>query len=644
MLAAFRSIVRSPILLVLIIGPLIVGFAIFGVSDIFVRTGDAVALVGPERVTQVELARAYNQRLQREQVDNPTLTSETARLNGLGDTVLSELIIGARIRAMANDLNLAVSDEQVVNEIDGYEVFRDPVTGRHDNAAYSQYLSNQRISAEQFEDNVREDLLRRQLVDALFAGLRTPEGYASAIQEYQNERRSFRAIVVPPQAAGDVGEPDDAALQTVIDENPQYFTIPERRSFTLVRFRVEDFTRDVVIDEADIRDQYDYEIDSGQLGEPATRSFTQMRFEDADTARAAADRLNAGERATDIAADLGVDAPFSQTDRQAYQIPDEALADALFSMSEGEAAAVEGRLGWFVVRVTAAQDAEIPAFETRRADIRQLMARSEAEDLMYDAMGAYESAISGGATLEEAAEAANIPYEYFGPTDAQFRDSRGFPAQYRADSGQWIAANEEQPEVIAAVFEQTPGFETELDPYGDGDYFALRVDSVTASSIRDLDDAREDAATVWRLQTVDARLEDIVNDARARAQAGEALDSIAASIPGARVEAASLTRSETAAPFGRDAISAAFFMEEGDVQRARSADNRSHLVLVLDEITSDADTSAEDLFELRSLIAEQFQADLDRSLSAALAAKYPERVDATLRDQALGVIDASSLQ
>ena len=181
---------------------------------------------------------------------------------------------------------------------------------------------------------MREDLLRRQLVDALFAGLRTPEGYASAIQEYQNERRSFRAIVVPPQAAGDVGEPDDAALQTVIDENPQYFTIPERRSFTLVRFRVEDFTRDVVIDEADIRDQYDYEIDSGQLGEPATRSFTQMRFEDADTARAAADRLNAGERATDIAADLGVDAPFCFQCPKAKRLPLKAGLDGSWFVSQ----------------------------------------------------------------------------------------------------------------------------------------------------------------------------------------------------------------------------------------------------------------------------------------------------------------------
>lgn len=634
MLASLRRVIRSPIMLIIIIGPLIVGFAIFGVSDVFVRTGDAVAVVGPERVTQLEFRRAYDQRLRMEQRENPTLTSETARAQGLADQVLDELIIAARIRALADELNLAVSDEQVAEEIIGYQFFLDPVTGRHDNQAYLSYLNDLRMTPAQFEAEIAETMVRSQVIEALFAGIRTPEAYGDVLGRFSNERRSFRAIVIPPQAAGDIGEPDDAALQRAIDENPQFFTVPERRGFTLVRFRVADFTANVSVDESDIRDQYDYEIETGQAGEPATRSFTQLRFDDAAAAEAAAARLNAGESATAIATDLGVDAPFSQTERQAYQVPDAALADALFAMDEGQAAAVETRLGWFVVRVDAAREATVPDYEERRVEIRDMMARAEAENVMYDAMGAYESALSGGASIEEAAEEAGVPYEVFAPIDTQ----------NQRENGQYAFSFFEQAEIVEAVFEQTRGVESELEPYGEGDYFAVRVETVEPSRVRDLEEARDDATTVWRLQTVDERLDALVEDAVARARAGESLESIAASIDGARVESATLTRGETAAPFGTNAVSAAFFIEEGDVEDARASDNRSRLVMVLDEIETDVDSDEGTAAELRALLAQQVQGDLDRTLAAALANRYPARIDTTLRDQALGLIDNSRSQ
>ncbi len=634
MLAGLRSAVRNPIVLVIIIAPLVVGFAIFGVSDVFIRAGDAVAVVGPEKVAQRELARAFDQRLRREQQENPTLTSEAARNQGLGDIVLDELIVGAQIRAQARELNLAVSPRQVADEIIGFEAFVDPVSGGFDQGAYAGYLANERITANQFEEDIRQGMLRQQFVEAMFAGIRTPESYGNVLLGFQNERRSMRAIVIPPEAAGDIDEADDEALQAVIDENPQYFTVPERRAFTLVRFRIADFVMDVGVDEAEIREQYDYEVDTGQIGEPATRSYTQIRFEDGEDAQTAADRLNAGEDPATIAADLGADAPFSLEDRQSYQVPDEALADAIFATAEGESIAVEARLGWFAVRIDAAQDATIPEFETRQAEIRELMGEAAAADAMYDAMGEFESAITGGATLEEAAEAAGVPYEVFGPIDAQNRNA----------DGQYAFTFFEQTDIVETMFEQIAGVVIDLQLYGEGDYFALRVDDIEPSSIRSLDEAREDAGVVYRLQSVDAQLEELAHDAMERAEAGETLEAIAASIPGASVETAALNRAETAAPFGREAVGTAFFMEPGDVEESRSADNRSRLVLVLDEITQDASNGPEDVFELRSVLAQQMQGDIDRSLVAALGAKYPRDVDNRLRDQALGVIDPNLLQ
>lgn len=659
MLSAIRAIVRNPFILAIILGPLILGFMIFGVSDVFVQSSTSVATVGSERVSAMEFSEAWEYRLREAQRENPSLTSDQAIGFGLHDAVLNQLIIQAQLRAVARNLDLSVSESQVAGEIAGYGAFVDPVTGRFDTNAYRGFLAEQRTTERRFESGVERDLLTRQLIDSLFAGIDTPDAFARLQFDYTNEQRTIRGLIIPPEAAGNLDDPTDEELQAVIDEtitdaNPNndfFFQDPERRSFTLVRFRVEDFTRDVEVAEEDIQAQYDYEVEGGDLGEPALRSYVQIRVDDESAASDAARRLMAGEDPEAVAAAVGGDSPFIESDRQAYQIPDEALADALFSMETGDAQAVRGGFGWFAVAVTGGREATIPTYEERRDEIRDLLARAESENAMYEAMGRFEEARGGSATLEEAALASDTFYEVFEPITQNGRNGVGFPA------GTLLAADdpatqyfsmfldtETQPEILETVFEQIIGYATELQPYGEGDYFAVRVNDIIPSEIQSLDDVREDAETLWRLQAVNERLTEISNDAQQRARNGESLDTIAASIPGARVETTTATRSATTAPFGRQAIGLAFQIDPGDFESATGADSRSHIIVTVDEIiAADAPTDA-DLAPLRSAVDERYSQDLDQAFVAALQERYPPALNPTLRDQVLGVTDAGGVQ
>jgi parvulin-like peptidyl-prolyl isomerase len=657
MLSAIRALARNPIAIALILGPIILGFMIFGVSDVFVQSGSSVATVQNERVSAMDFAESWEYRLREVQQEQPTMTADQARELGLSDAVLNQLIIQAQLRAVSRNMGLEVSNRQVANEIAGYGAFIDPVTGRFDQDSYRQFLAEQRMSEQRFEANVQRDLLSRQLIDALFAGIDVPDAFAQQLYQYSYEERVIRGLVIPPEAAGDLDDPTDEQLQAVIDDtlndetpaNDFFFQNPERRSFTLVRFRVADFTRNVEVSEEDIRAQYDYEVEGGELGEPALRSYVQIRVEDQEAAEAAAERLAAGEDPDAVAEAVGGDTPFAETERQSYQIPDDALADALFDMETGEARAVEGAFGWFAVAVTDGREATIPTFEERESEIRELLARAEAENAMYEAMGLFEEARGGGATLEEASVLAETFYEAFQPITRNARNAEGMPAgtllnedDQAAQYFSFFLDTEVQPEILEAVFEQLVGYATELQPYGESDYFAIRVDEVLPSEVMPLDEVREDAEALWRIQSVDERLNALAETALDRARAGESLDAIASDIPGARVETTMVTRGESAAPFGRETIGVAFQIDPGTFEHAGSADRRSHIILTVDEVIAPDTVVEADLAALTEQSDTRYSQDIDAAFVSALSERYPATINTQLRDQVLGIADPNA--
>ena len=629
MLSAVRNAVKSP-LAVVIIGLLVASFALWGINDFFQAPGDAVTVVGGERVTVYEVQRQFDQAIQREQQENPGYTRDQAREDGLADTVLNQAILDAMLRAQARSLGISASDQAVRDEIIGFQAFVDPITGGFDRTSYTQFLINQRQREDQFENEVRDQLVLRQLTGGLLDGVRQPDVYRSILTRYLAETRDLEAIVISPAAAGELDDPTDEQLQATIDNNPQFFTVAPRRGFTVLRLRIDDYLGDVTVDEADIAAQYEYELETGSIGTPATRTYTQIAFDNEADAQAAAERLGNDESAEAVAEDLGGDEPIRLEERQAFQVPDEAVRDALFEMAEGDTIAVQTRFGaWFALAVEAAVEDDIPTLEDRREEIRDVLARANAEDALYDDLGRYEEARGSGLGIEEAASIAGLPYEVYQPVDARGRDA----------DGNFAFVFFTEPEVLEAVFDAPPMIDGELTDYGEGDFFAVRVNEVVESRIRTLDEARDDAQTVWRLQEIDARLEALAEEVMELADSGQSFQSIADANPDFRIEQASLRRSETADNFGEQVVQLAFTMDIGETETTRTGTGRSHLVLRVNAARDGELPSQETLDQVENFLTQGYRRDIDSGLVSALYTEYDfsgEDIDMRLRDQALG--------
>lgn len=625
MLAAIRSLARSPFAVLIIIVPLLAAFALFGVTDVFRVGATSAANVGSEQISARELASAYSRQLQQIQRENPRFTREQAEEAGLPGQVLSQLIGQAAVDAKADDLGLGVSNEEVREQITAIDAFNNPFTGRFDRQAYRDALSNAGYTDAEFEESVREDLIRSQLVMPLMSGIAPPQVMGETRRAFTNERRTIEALFLSPSLAGDVPDPTTEELQAFIEENARFFQRPELRRFTLVRLAPDLVMRDVEVAEEDLRELYEIRLENGELSEPATRSLRHWAAPDEATAQAAAARLNEGAEPQAVAAEFELGEPVELDDVQGFEIPDSAIAEAAFEIGANEAAAIEARLGWRLVYIDAAYDPVAPTFQEARPDLRDELAAGRASEIVLDRLAEFEEHRAGGMTLSQAAAEAGIPVERFDFIAQTGVTDEGVPVQGLAD----------QEAILTAVFELPEGFDSDATPYGDGGYFVVRVDAIDPSRLPDVEEVREQAETFWRFRQVDDRLHEQVEAAMARIQAGESLNTIADELgAGARVETTTLLRSGTAGPFNQQLVQQAFAARLDQPFEARAGDQRTQAVAVVTEIIPPAEGPVPP--ENLQAVETALQNDLSQLIQSGLLNSYEVRRNEAVIDQALG--------
>ena len=638
MLTFFRSFAKSPFALVIIL-LIVLAFALYGVGGIFTGSGTAVVVAGNQQVSVRELAQAFEREMQRVQTENPDITREQALEYGLGEQVLQRLTTYAAMEAKADELGLEISDSALVEEASRQPAFRNPVTDRFDYDTMIEVLRRNGLTEDQFQAELEGDLRRQQLAFALARGVPVPDFMAQTRLDVRQEQRRITALLLDASTADEIEDPTDEQLESFIADNQDMtdrnglpvFQAPEFRAITLVRFRLADFQRDVEVDEAVLRETYDYQVETGQIGTPARRSFVQLTVADEATAQTVADRLAAGESAADIAAELGLGEPVTLDEVEAYEVPDTQVGEAVFAMNEGETAAVEGRFGWNAVQVTLAEENQVPTFEEQLPDLREEAARADALDALYDQIASFEEARAAGASLEHAAAESGSPIEVFAPMDQYARDeSLEVDMQRYSELG---------PDILTTAFQLSQGFAIDLQQYNETDYFTVRVDEVIPAQARPLEDVRDIAEARWREIQVDTQLSARADEALEQLQAGEPLDVVMLTT-GGRTESTTTTRSATAPNFGRNVVSRAFGLDPGEWDSVQTGTGRYALIRV-DEILP-ADTSglpASEMDPVREEIAGQMSEDILIAMQQALQREYgldDAAVDRQLYAQALG--------
>ncbi len=367
-------------------------FVFFGVDYYFrgdTAPGD-VATVGGDKITQLDFAESMRE--QQDQMrrsmgrnfdpamfDNPEVRF----------TLLEQLISQRLLAGKAREENFRVSDAQLQQFIGSIPAFQDD--GKFSNERYRQLLSTQGMSAPQFEQRLRRDLLlgavQEPVVSANIVARSSTEKYLGLLEQ---QRQLALATVEPAQYLKDI-KVEDAALREFYDKNPTAFQTPEQARIEFALLTQDALSGQVPVDPAEVRQTF--EANAKQYTTPEERSASHILIavkpEAKDDEKAAAKK----EAADVYAKARGNPAKFAELAKEFSKDPGSAqqggdlgnfargsmvkpFEDAVFAAKVGELLPpVLSDFGWHIIKVTGIRPSRTQPFDEVKiqleADLRK---------------------------------------------------------------------------------------------------------------------------------------------------------------------------------------------------------------------------------------------------------------------------------
>ncbi|MCA1241887.1 SurA N-terminal domain-containing protein [Stappia stellulata] len=501
----------------LLIGLLVISFAIWGISgDLLNVGGDRVASVGDQKVSIEAFDTAYRRELDRigRSIGRPLSTIEGASL-GVPGQVLGRLIAEAALNQTAEDLNLGVTDEELVRLIQSAPAFQAP-GGGFDRNRLVQILQANGLTEDQFVEERRALEERLQIAEAISGGLTTPQPMLEAFNQHAKEERSAKYIVLDQAAAGEIPPPGDEELTTYFEDNLAAFRAPEYRKIAVLQMTPDRLARPGEVSEDDVKREY--EAAGDRFGEVEERRILQLTLasdEDADAVRQA---LAEGKSFEDIVAERGttIEAIDLGSMKRADLI-DPAIADAAFALEEGQVSdIVDGRFSPVVLKIAEITPARKTPYEEVADTLRQEIALRLAEREVLDLHDEIEDARAGGATLTEVAERFSLTLD----TPPAF-DTAG-----KAMDGTTVDLPD-TADLISDTFESDVGIETDPLQLGRTGFVWFEVTDVVPARDRTLDEVREDVVAAWTAQQRSERLDTMAGEILSEVKDGKTLDVVA---------------------------------------------------------------------------------------------------------------------
>lgn len=622
------------LVLTVIMGFLIVSFAIWGIGDIF-RGGvnRTVAKVGSASISAEEFRTAYNAELQRIQRQvRRVVTSEEARSFGLDRELLNRQIDELALTEQARKLGMAVDQLTVMRSITEAPEFK--TGGIFDRARLADALSQAGLSEQAFVQRQSDLLLRQQLFNGLAGGMPGALSLGKAVHQFRNEERNLDVILVPVDKVPAAAEPDEAALKAFFDERKAEFRTVETRKVSVIQVQPADFAASLVVTEADLRAYYDRQVVAGRFGAPERRQAQRVLFDSEDEAKAAAAKLAGGMSFDALLAERKVSAADVDLGlRTAADLTDAALRDAVFRTAEGQVSApVKDPFGFVLVRVLTVEPARITPFEAVRG---QIEADARLDKLQRDPSikgqvdGLFrkiEDQRIAGKSLAEAAQVAGVRLVTLAALDRQGNDGNGNRVAVPGGT-----------ETINAVFASDIGLDNEPLQGRDGGFTWYEVNAVEPARDKAFDEVKDQVRTRLLADRRDKTLAEFMTGLVKRMEEGATLAAISQELGLPVQRFAGIRRNAREATLGTSGVERAFAGPVGKPVSALAGDGTSRALILPVDATLLAHDPVQDVASgLERQISTGMAEDLMAQYIAALRKSVGVSINQAILNQTLG--------
>lgn len=631
MLSALRDNVGGWVAKIFI-GLLALSFAVWGINDVFTGSpGDALVTVGEKEVSAADFQNAFRARVNSySRQSGRQLTNAEARAFGVDREVLGELIRNAALDNQIGKLGLALPVETVAQQIADNPLFHN-AQGQFDRARFQQLLQRNNMDEATFVLEQRDAVLRQEVAGVIDQSLSVPTTMVKALVKQQSETRVARYFVLTAEDTAEIPEPTEAEQKEYYEANKRSFTAPEFRTLTLLRLEPEDIADTIEIAEEEVRQIYDQRISDYRT--PETREIQQITFPSVEEAKAAREKILAGTDFLDVARERGLKAiDYNLGEVQKSELPDDKLAEAAFSLPEGEISApVEGKLSVALLRVLAIKPEVTRSFEEVREEIKKQLSLERAQEEILNLHDAVEDARAGGATLDEIGAKFDLPVF---KVDAVDRSGNGPDGKPLSD----IPAS---ASVLTTAYESDVGVENDpVDTENEG-FVWVDVTDITPSAVKPLEEVTEQVVELWKTDKTRELLGKKAEELVEQSKAGKSIDDLATALEKTVTQTEPLKRREKADPFGTAAVRALFRTPEGQIGLGQSSEPSKLVVFKVEKVDTPVfDASSEE----SKAISEQLTTGVGEDLFQIYVSGLQESLGVEINDRLWSSLQSDEYQ
>ena len=307
---------------------------------------------------------------------------------------------------------------------------------------------------------------------------------------------------------------------------------------------------------------------------------------------------------------------------------DPKIAEAAFALKKDELSQpVEGQFSVVLLRVTEIEPGKQRTFDEVKGEIRDRIAGERVGQKLQALHDRVETGRAKGKPLKEIAEELKLPFSEI----AGHRPPRQEPPTARPPIEHADAAR-----IAEAMFEASPGVETETLELTDGGYAWFEVLDVTPERQKPFEEVKAEVKRQLSSRPRSARRSQPSPPSRSQRQTGGETGAVAKEL-GAKVERTKPFK-RTATPPGlpHGAVQQAFGLAKGGAASAPTPDGKARVIFRVADIIAAPAATAEQTAALKAELAKQMRVDLLEQYVGGLRTRYGDTVNEKLLKQALG--------
>ncbi len=620
MMEAFRKFGESKISKVLLT-VLVASFAAWGVGGYLMPTIGAEAItVNGEGVSPQLVETTFKQRMENiSQLLGVRPTQEQLDQMQVPEQVVAESVARTALRQAAEKLGFVAATPQLQDEIMMVGAFKDE-SGKFSEARYRQVLQQVGRSPMQFEKDLAQDIVVRQL--AQLTKLETPPaGVAKVSAEAENlnlvlQIASIDAASVAP------AEPSEDDLQKFYNDNTQLYSKPESRDLVVLSIKRSDIAKDIDVPEHSVKAAYEENKAAYKL--PETRVVRHILLDNRDDAVKASEKIKSladfEKVANEVTKDPGNMGRGGALGSIAEKDVVPAFAKVAFSIAPNTLSApVQSNFGWHLIwveSITAAKD--VPYAEIKDAIAKDLK-ENEADTAMERIIGLVDGKVAAGEGLEKIG--TDVGVKALKLTNAGPEDHRLDPQELQAGFG----AHEGDVSVPVTL--------------KDGGVSYVQALKVNAARVLPMAEVKAQVATDWKKAHVQAGMRQNAEKmlAATKDNTGANLNELAtkAGVQGIRFETLTITKLEDAPAWLQRNLMEIFPLAKGGILPGVMPDGES-LKLVRMAERGNTVPAASELPQLAKVYQQRMQGDVETLLMGYLTQQAKVKLNQPYLKQIFG--------